>query len=98
MPAASPAAPTAAWTTVGPSAAFPPQTTWAASPATPETLTDCRALTTLTADAYVGAIAGDVFDNATVSGNRFAGESQGGIDGISYAGMAEPVTCTLCAE
>lgn len=63
-----------------------------------ETLTDCRALTTLTADAYVGAIAGDVFDNATVSGNRFAGEIPGGIDGISYAGLAAPVDFdTLCA-
>ena len=63
-----------------------------------ETLTDCRALTTLTADAYVGAIAGDVSDDATVSGNRFAGEIPGGIDGISYAGLAEPVDFdTLCA-
>ena len=63
-----------------------------------ETLTDCRALTTLTADAYVGAIAGDVSDDATVSGNRFAGEIPGGIDGISYAGSAEPVDFdTLCA-
>lgn len=64
-----------------------------------ETLTDCRALTTLTADAYVGAIAGDVSDDATVSGNRFAGEIPGGIDGISYAGLAEPVDFdTLCAD
>ena len=64
-----------------------------------ETLTDCRALTTLTADAYVGAIAGDISDDATVSGNRFAGEIPGGIDGISYAGLAEPVDFdTLCAD
>ena len=62
-------------------------------------LSGCRALVTLTGEAYVGAIAGDVDEDGAVSGNLFAGESLGGIDGISYAGKAEPADFdALCAE
>ena len=39
-----------------------------------------------------GAIAGKLAENGTAEGNRFIGTELAGIDGISYAGVAEPVT------
>ena len=39
--------------------------------------------------AYLGAVAGDVDSDGTVSGNTFTSESLGALDGISYAGKAE---------
>lgn len=69
------------------------------------TLTDCRALVEATGSECVGAIAGTLAaqedptnwanrlqDNTgTVTGNCFVSETLGGIDGVSYAGQAEPV-------
>ncbi len=64
-----------------------------------DSMTACRALPTVTGDAYAGAVAGDVGDDGTVSGNLFTSETLGGIDGVSYAGIAEPVDFdTLCAQ
>ena len=40
----------------------------------------------------LGAVAGDAASGGTVSGNTFTSESLGALDGISYAGRAEPVT------
>lgn len=54
-------------------------------------LTDCRAQAQLAASVpYSGAIAGEA---KTLFGNYFVGET-GGVDGISYAGKAEPVEMT----
>lgn len=63
-----------------------------------DTLTNCRTLVTITGDAYTGSIAGDITDDGTVSENLFTSSALGGIDGISYAGAAEPVDFDiLCA-
>ena len=40
--------------------------------------------------AYLGAVAGE--SDGELSGNRFVSELLGGVDGISYAGQAEPVS------
>lgn len=62
------------------------------------TLTDCRTLVSVTGEAYVGAVAGDVDDDGEVQENTFTHDSLGGLDGISYAGQAEPVSFDeLCA-
>ena len=56
------------------------------------TLVNCHALVTIDeGSAYLGAVAGDVDSDGTVSGNTFTSESLGALDGISYAGKAEPV-------
>lgn len=56
-------------------------------------LTDCRTLIDLTAGiACVGAIAGQTAQDAQLSGNLFVHHRLAGIDGVSYAGLAEPVT------
>lgn len=69
------------------------------------TMTDCRALVEATGSEKVGAVAGgllaeDSLGNAVnqlqdseslVQGNCFVSETLGGIDGVSYAGQAEPV-------
>ena len=48
--------------------------------------------------AYLGAVAGDVDSDGTVSGNTFTSENLGALDGISYAGKAEPVDFdSLCS-
>ena len=57
------------------------------------TLVNCHTLVTIDeGDACLGAVAGDVDSSGTVSGNTFTSESLGALDGISYAGRAEPVT------
>lgn len=63
------------------------------------TLKNCHTLITLQeGSAYVGTIAGSVDPEGTVTGNTFTQEDLGAIDGISYAGQAEPVTFgALCA-
>lgn len=63
------------------------------------TLKNCHTLITLQeGSAYVGTIAGSVDPEGTVTGNTFTQEALGAIDGISYAGQAEPVTFgALCA-
>ena len=64
-----------------------------------DTLENCHTLVSvLTGEAYVGAIAGDVDEDGTVKGNTFTHETLGALDGISYAGKAEPVSfADLCA-
>ena len=63
------------------------------------TIVDCHTLITIDEGAaYLGAVAGSVDSGGTVSGNSFTSESLGALDGISYAGQAEPVDFdTLCA-
>lgn len=62
-------------------------------------LKNCHTLITLQeGSAYVGTVAGSVDPEGTVTGNTFTQEALGAIDGISYAGQAEPVTFgALCA-
>ena len=63
-----------------------------------ENLDTCRTLVTVSGEAYVGAIAGGVDENGTVKENVFTHDTLGGLDGISYAGKAEPVPFeALCA-
>lgn len=61
-------------------------------------LVNCRSLVTVDeGSAYLGAIAGDADQGGTLSGNIFTGDALGAVDGISYAGAAEPVDFdTLC--
>lgn len=61
-------------------------------------LTECRTLVEIAeGGAYTGAVAGSIETDGTVSGNLFASEDLAAIDGISYAGSAEPVTLeALC--
>ena len=63
------------------------------------TLKNCHTLITLQeGSAYVVTVAGSVDPEGTVTGNTFTQEALGAIDGISYAGQAEPVTFgALCA-
>ena len=64
------------------------------------TVENCHSLITVGsgAQAYIGAIAGDIDDDGTVAANTFVSEKLGAIDGISYAGKAEPVEFSvLCA-
>ena len=63
------------------------------------TLVNCHTLVTIDeGSAYLGAVAGAVDSDGTVSGNTFTSESLGALDGISYAGKAEPVDFdTLCS-
>lgn len=56
------------------------------------TLVNCHTLVTIDEGGVcLGAVAGDVDSGGTVSGNTFTSESLGALDGISYAGKAEPV-------
>lgn len=56
------------------------------------TLVNCHALVSIDqGSAFLGAVAGDIDSAGTVSGNTFTGEGMGALDGISYAGKAEPV-------
>ena len=57
-------------------------------------VTDCRSLVTITSDGeYVGAILGKLTEDGTVENNFFVeSDTLGGIDGISYQGLAEPET------
>lgn len=41
---------------------------------------------------FTGAIAGEMDDNCSMSGNYFCSDDLAGIDRISYSGMAEPLT------
>ncbi len=59
------------------------------------TLQDCYAIVSTQATVgRVGAIAGEIADDAdgNVSGNRYVGDDVYGIDNISYADMAEPIS------
>ena len=56
------------------------------------TLVNCHTLVTIDEGGVcLGAVAGDADSDGTVSGNTFTSESLGALDGISYAGRAEPV-------
>lgn len=62
------------------------------------TVTSCRSLVRVTGEAWLGAIAGEIDADGSLKGNTFTHESLGGVDGISYAGKAEPVAYdSLCA-
>lgn len=53
---------------------------------------DCCAITTLLEGTEcLGAIAGGVETNGVLTGNRFLDTGLAGVDGVSYAGRAEPV-------
>lgn len=55
-------------------------------------ITDCRSLVVVDAcDEARGAIAGTVADNSTLERNYFVSSSLAGVDGVSYAGQAEPM-------
>jgi len=57
-----------------------------------KTVTGCRTLIEIDAgDSCLGTIAGFLEPDGEVSGNSFAHEKLGGIDDISYTGLAEPV-------
>lgn len=59
---------------------------WASS------LRDCRAIATIEEGTeYLGAVAGWVEENGLLSGNCFVDTGWAGVDGVSYAGRAEPV-------
>ena len=62
------------------------------------TLVNCHTLVTIDeGSAYLGSVAGNVDSGGTISGNTFTSERLGALDGISYAGKAEPVDFdTLC--
>ena len=66
---------------------------WAVSPAGGDRLLDNCAIATVDAgEEYLGAVAGDAdLDDGTVRGNRFVDTGLAAIDGVSYAGKAEPV-------
>ncbi len=56
-------------------------------------LTGCRALATLPAEGTcLGSVAGDADLSGDLRDNRFLDLGAAGIDGVSYAGIAEPVS------
>ena len=57
-------------------------------------VTDCRSLVTIACDGeYVGAILGKLTEDGTAENNVFVeSDTLGGIDGISYQELAEPVS------
>ena len=55
-------------------------------------LRDCCAIATVTGGTEcLGAVAGGVDSGGVLSGNRFVDTGLAGVDGVSYAGRAEPV-------
>lgn len=59
----------------------------------------CRAIVKVKeADAFSGAIAGRVSDNAELTDNYFVSEEIAGVDRISYSGQAEPVSYRTLME
>lgn len=67
------------------------------------TLTDCRSMVLADGEEWVGAVAGGLENGSSLSGllqdseseqsgNYFVSETLGGIDGVSYAGQAEPLS------
>lgn len=56
-------------------------------------LQDCRAIATIEEGTeYLGAVAGWAEENGLLSGNCFVNTGWAGVDGVSYAGRAEPVS------
>lgn len=61
----------------------------------------CRAIATITgASGRTGAVAGSAdLEGGRITGNRFVDTGTAGIDGVSYAGIAEPIDYgALCGE
>lgn len=57
------------------------------------TVTDCRTLVeAIDPGPRFGAIAGQMEEDAQLSGNQFVHHLLAGVDGVSYAGKAEPVS------
>ena len=55
-------------------------------------LLDCWSIATVTGGSEcLGAVAGGVETNGSLRGNRFVDTGLAGVDGVSYAGRAEPV-------
>jgi len=66
-----------------------------------EKMHDCRAIAAITGEAErAGAVAGDAdVEGGRITGNRFLDTGTAGIDGVSYAGVAEPIEyAALCGE
>lgn len=61
-------------------------------------LTDCRSAAQAHGDAKTGSIAGELTEDGTASGCLYAEGLAAAIDGVSYAGQAEPLAFSdLCA-
>lgn len=62
------------------------------------TVVNCHTLVDIEkGSAYLGAVAGDMDSGGQIQGNTFTSDDLGALDGISYAGKAEPVDFdTLC--
>lgn len=58
----------------------------------------CAMIKVKEAEAFSGAIAGKVTDNAEIADNFFVSDEIAGIDRISYSGMAEPVSYKTLLE
>lgn len=58
----------------------------------------CAMVRVKEADAFSGAIAGKVTDNAEIADNFFVSDEIAGIDRISYSGKAEPVSYKTLLE
>lgn len=58
----------------------------------------CAMVRVKQADAFSGAIAGKITDNAEVTDNFFVSDEIAGIDRISYSGKAEPVSYKTLLE
>jgi len=62
-------------------------------------MTDCCAIVRIEeGDECVGAIAGGVDTDGTLRGNRFLDTGTAGLDGVSYAGRAEPIDFAALVE
>ncbi len=55
-----------------------------------EKLSGCISLSVVEGDEFSGAVLGGCGDRSAVTGNYFIDRGLGGIDGISYSGIAEP--------
>lgn len=58
----------------------------------------CAMIKVKEAEAFSGAIAGKVTDNAEIADNLFVSDEIAGIDRISYSGVAEPVSYKTLLE
>lgn len=58
-----------------------------------DTLKNCSSLIEVAqAEEFCGSIAGQVSEDGTLSGNTYVSDTLAAVDGISYAGKAEPVS------
>ncbi len=62
-------------------------------------LRDCRAIASiLEGTEYLGAVSGWVEEDGFLSGNCFADTGWAGVDGVSYAGRAEPASFDVLSQ